>query len=92
MELPCYLVPMEESFEIPVTYKNTELIFKAMLQRIGYSYRIVVQMGETPICFEPDEERNFRVVLMQGQPEAAMERIDKSLLAELHDQLVALLH
>jgi hypothetical protein len=43
---------MEESFEIPVTYKNTELIFPAVLQRVGYSYRIVVQMGEIPICFE----------------------------------------
>lgn len=82
---------MEESFEITVTYKNTELIFPAILQRVGYSYRIVVQMGEIPIWFEPDEERNFRVVMMPGQPEAAMERIDKALLAELHDQLVALL-
>jgi hypothetical protein len=89
--LPCYLVPMEESFEIPVTYKNARLTFPAVLQRVGYSYRIVVQVDETLICFEPDEERNFRVVMMQGQPEATMERIDKALLAELHDQLVALL-
>lgn len=82
---------MEEDFEIPVTYKNVRHIFTAVLQRVGYSYRIVVQLDEALICFEPDEERNFRVVLMPGQPEAAMERIDKALLAELHDQLVALL-
>lgn len=82
---------MEERFEIPVTYKNTELIFPAVFERVGYSYRIVVQMDETVICFEPDEERNFRVVMMHGQPEAAMELIDKALLAELHDRLVALL-
>jgi hypothetical protein len=82
---------MEENFEIAVTYKNTELIFPAVLERVGYSYRIVVKLDETLICFEPDEERNFRVVMMQGQPEAAMERIDKALLAVLHDQLVALL-
>jgi hypothetical protein len=82
---------MEENFEITVTYKNTELIFPAVLERVGYSYRIVVNLDETLICFEPDEERNFRVVMMQGQPEAAMERIDKALLAVLHDQLVALL-
>jgi hypothetical protein len=90
-ELPCYLVPMEENFEIPVIYKNAKLSFPAVLERVGYSYRIVVQLGETLICFELDEERNFRAVIMQGQPEAAMERIDKALLVELHDQLVALL-
>ena len=82
---------MEESFEIPVTYKNIEHIFPAELQRVGYSYRIVVQMNETMICFEPDEERNFRVVMMPGQPERDMERIDKALLALLHDRLVELL-
>ncbi len=52
---------MEESFEITVTYKNARTTFPAVLQRVGYSYRIVVNMDETLICFEPDEERNFRV-------------------------------
>lgn len=82
---------MEESFEITITYKNARLIFPAVLQRVGYSYRIVVQLDENPVCFEPDEEGNFRVMMMQGQSEAAMDRIDKALLAELHDQLVQLL-
>jgi len=82
---------MEESFEISLTYKNAELVFPAVLQRVGYSYRIVVSMGETLICFEPDEERNFRVVMMPDQSERAMERIDKALLAVLHDRLVELL-
>ncbi|OQP52494.1 hypothetical protein [Niastella populi] len=86
-----YLVPMEESFEIPVTYKNKEFIFTAVLQRSGYSYRIVVNLEEISICFEPDEERNFRVVMMPGQPERAMDRIDKALVAVLHDRLVELL-
>jgi hypothetical protein len=82
---------MEESFEMEVSYKNTEIVFPAVLQRVGYSYRIVVQINETSVCFEPDEERNFRVVMMPGQPEREMERIDKALLALLHDRLVELL-
>lgn len=82
---------MEESFEIPITYNNTELIFPAVLQRTGYSYRIIVNLQETSICFEPDEERNFRVLIMSEQPERAMERIDKALVSALHDRLVELL-
>jgi hypothetical protein len=82
---------MEESFEIPVTYKNREHNFHAVLQRVGYSYRIVVRINETSICFEPDEERNFRVVMMPGQSQREMEGVDKALLALLHDRLVEIL-
>ena len=82
---------MEDSFEIDVTYKNVQMIFPAAFQRVGYSYRIVVQVNEASVCFEPDEERNFRIVLMPGQSEREMERVDKALLALLHDRLVELL-
>jgi hypothetical protein len=82
---------MEDNFEISLTYNNKEYIFPAELQRTGYSYRIVVNVEETMLCFEPDEERNFRVVIMSEQPERAMERIDKALVSALHDRLVEML-
>jgi len=51
---------MDESFDLPVTYNGKEEQFPAKLVKFGYSYRIEVEIDESIILFEPDEERNWR--------------------------------
>jgi hypothetical protein len=54
---------MNEDFVIPVDYKGEELEFRAQLLNYGYSYKIQVDINGLEVLFEPDEERNFRVIL-----------------------------
>jgi hypothetical protein len=53
---------MQESIEIPVTYKDQELTFKAHTVRFGYVYHIVVDVSGTNITIERDEEGNYRAL------------------------------
>lgn len=57
----------EESFELPVEFDGRELVFQAVFYRSGYSYRIVVDVDGRAVQFEPDEERNFRAVMGDGE-------------------------
>ena len=51
---------MDEGFEIPVMYNGKEEQFPAKLLAYGYSYKIEVEINNSLILFEPDEERNWR--------------------------------
>ena len=62
---------MDEDFELPVNINGTEKIFQAKFLRSGYSYKIEVGTGEEVLLFEPDEERNWRAVLMPGSMDHA---------------------
>lgn len=53
---------MEEAFELPVRYNNSDLLFSAALQTSQYSHRILVSLENEVLVFEPDEERNYRVI------------------------------
>ena len=59
----------DNSIEIPVTYKGEDLSFPAELLMSGYTHKIQVEVDGQIIMFEPDEERNYRVVLNAGQLE-----------------------
>jgi hypothetical protein len=54
---------MNDDLEIPVNYKNRELIFIAKFIQFGYSYKFEVDVNGIPVFFEPDEERNFRAII-----------------------------
>lgn len=54
---------MDDTFDLPVTYKNRELIFNAKLSQFGYSYKFEVGVNGITVLFEPDEERNFRAII-----------------------------
>ena len=60
---------MEDEFELPVLYKEEELLFPARLQQTGYTHRFEVDVYGTRVYFEPDEERNYRAVLDPAQLE-----------------------
>ena len=57
---------MDDDLEVPVTYKNQELIFYAKFMQFGYSYEFEVDVNGIMIFFEPDEERNFRAIIDQS--------------------------
>jgi hypothetical protein len=72
---------MDNDFTLSIDYKGEQKDFEARLVQFGYSYRIVVSVNDVEVYFEPDEERNFRVVAMPGQDEKSLSKIDKNLLA-----------
>lgn len=53
---------MEDSFLLPVTYQNKITEFVAQLFTSAYSYRIEVNVNDTIVNFERDDEGNFRAI------------------------------
>ena len=51
---------MDESFDIPATYNNQELLFTAKLLHLCYIYKFLVNVGGAEVFFEKDEEGSFR--------------------------------
>lgn len=51
-----------EEFELPVWYKNKEVLFPARLQSFGWTHRIVVDLYGFELAFERDEEREWRAL------------------------------
>lgn len=58
---------MEESLEIPVTYKGEELSFPCKIMPSGFVLAFGVEIAGQLVTFEPDEERNYRAVLPATQ-------------------------
>jgi len=73
---------MNEPFNLPITYQNTALQFKARLERDGGTHRIAVLIGETTIVFEPDRESGYRAL--------ATGVVDQGLLGAIAEKLAAL--
>lgn len=55
-----------ENIIITVPYRGGEKEVALEWQPMGYTHRFKVQLDEVEVYFEPDEERNFRVVLPEG--------------------------
>ena len=53
---------MDDSFEIPVTFKGEDLSFPAKVVPSGYVYKILVEIYGEPVYFEPDEEGEYRAL------------------------------
>jgi hypothetical protein len=68
----------EESFILPVEYQHKTIEFPALLRIFAHTHKIEIQVGETAIVFEPDEERNYRAVV--NPEEVHLRQIDTSLL------------
>ena len=79
---------MEDSFELPVTYKGKELLFPAELLQLGYTYKIQVDIYGQIVFFEPDEERNFRAML--DPAEEGAKPVDTALLQAIIDAIEGL--
>lgn len=66
------------AIELPLTFKGKELLFPVHLLQYGSSYKLQVEIEDTTVFFEPDEERNWRAVLSYEDMQA-----NKKLNAEL---------
>jgi len=72
-------------------YKGQHREYPARLVQLGYSYRIIVSIDDVEVYFEPDEERNFRIVAADGQDEKKLEKLDRQLLVALNEKLEEML-
>ena len=82
---------MSDNFSLSIVYKNQEKEFPVTLLQQGYTYKLIVLIDDLEVSFEPDEERNFRVVAMPGQDEKQLEKIDRQLLQLLKEKLEEML-
>ena len=70
---------MEEGFELPVIYNGKEIFFPARLLRLGYIYKIEVDINGVLVHFEKDDERNWRALAID--PSSGFEnKVDRNLL------------
>lgn len=63
IQVACLHLCMNEDFEIPVAWKGEILHFPAKFLQYRYSYKIEVTINGHRFLFEPDEERNWRVLM-----------------------------
>ena len=70
---------MNETFDLPVTYKNQELLFPARLRHLGYTHVFIVDVEGSEILFEPDEEQHYRAMIDPERTEGN-NRVDVELL------------
>lgn len=55
-----------EKFELPLWFNGQEMLLPAEFQPWGYSHRITVMIGDLAVVFEPDEERNYRALIVDA--------------------------
>ena len=75
---------MEEGFELPVMYKGKEILFPAKLLKLGYIYKIEVDIDGVLVHFEKDDERNWRAILVDPTL-----NFEKSIKKELINEVIA---
>lgn len=82
---------MTDEFILTVKYKGLTLDFKAQLVLKGCAHQFCIQLDETDVYFEPDEQREYRAVAMPGQNEKLLKRVDAELLKEIAIMLKTIL-
>ena len=78
---------MEENFILPVTFNDDEIELPARLLAYGYSFKIEVDINDTKVQFERDEERNWRALISYEKVQA-----NRKLNEELLKAVVVTLH
>jgi len=75
---------MEDLFFIPVIYRGVEMQFEASLVRRGYTYGLHVNIRDTVVVFERDEEGSWRALI---PPEEKGKAPETELLQALVDAI-----
>ena len=81
---------MDDTIDIPVSYKSKDLTFIAKFLQFGYSYKFEVDVIGTIVLFERDEERKWRAIV-QPANEKVQNIIDKELIQLIGESLEAVL-
>ena len=74
-------------FDLPVRYKGEQLELPARLLLQGYVHKFEVEVNGQTLLFEPDEERDYRVVV--DAEEAERSKIDAELLRAIAEAIEA---
>ncbi len=83
---------MTEEFEITVVYNNQQYHFKAKLLIMGtYTHKIQVDVDDTEVLFEVDEERNYRAYIDPINNQA-IDKADKDLLQAIAKAIESIIH
>lgn len=75
---------MYDEFELPVFYKNEEILFPAQLQQAGYTHRFRVDVYGQEVFYEPDEEGCYRALI---DPEKLSRQITVELLQAIAEAI-----
>ena len=59
---------MDQEFEIPLTYRNQQLLVPAQLRVQGYTYRIEAMVEGVTLYFERDDSGDFRAIVPAETP------------------------
>ena len=54
---------MENSFELPVSFKGKDLLLPGQLHLYGYTQKIEIIVNGVSLFFERDEEGNWRALI-----------------------------
>jgi hypothetical protein len=82
---------MTDEFTLSVDHNGQEHHFNANFILQGYTHKFRVIVDETEIFFEPDEEGSYRAVMMPGQDEKALQKIDKVFLEAIQQSIANIL-
>ena len=74
----------KEPFDLPVIVNGQEVLMPGILEQFGYSYRLVITIDSVDVCFEPDEERNFRALSTEARD---IERVPRATLGAVLDAI-----
>jgi hypothetical protein len=74
---------MADTFNLPVEFNGEEHEYPTQILRYGYTHKIEVDINNTIVTFEPDEEGSYRAL--------ADKEISPLLLQEISMTLTALL-
>jgi len=77
----------EEPFELPVDYRGQVITLSGKLVQMGYTYKFFLEVEGQTIIFEPDEERNFRVVSESPGMKAISVEMFQAIIASLEKNL-----
>ena len=75
---------MDNSFELPVSYKGKELLFPGQLHLYGYTQKIEIIVNGLSLFFERDEEGNWRAIVDPSEVEKNRSINEELIRAVIH--------
>jgi hypothetical protein len=82
---------LTDEFDLIINYGGERKHFPANLLLQGYTHKFKVIIDAKEVFFEPDEEGSYRAVIMQGQDEKVLSKIDKNLLRAIQEKIESIL-
>ncbi|RYZ29301.1 MAG: hypothetical protein EOO10_06745 [Chitinophagaceae bacterium] len=79
---------MDEPFELPVIYREKDLLLPAQLIQQGYTHKFQVTVDDLDVYFEPDEEGNYRALV---DPDNLPKHIEPALLQAIAKSIETIL-